>query len=197
MISKCRTRFAGTIFLLLGSVLLPAVAHAGAGAVHLFVGQKFLDEEDWQPIEDQFELGIDAAFGGDDWPVWLHVGLFGSNAEDDIGVGEEIEGTTTELCIGINKTWTTNQFRPHVAGGLAFVNTEVEFRDNFGSVSEDDSAVGLYLQGGGYWRLGSSFNLGGMLRFTAADVDVFGNDFSGGGVHLGLTAGWGWPKQRY
>ena len=197
MISKRHTRHAVLFLLPFTLALLPSGALASAGAVHVFLGQKFLDEDDWEPIENQFELGIDAALGGDDWPVWINVGLFGSNAEDDLTVDEEVEATTTELTLGINKTWTGQQFHPYVAGGLAFVNTEVEFRDDFGSVEEDDSAVGLYLQGGGYWRLGSSFNLGGMLRFTAADVDVFGEDFSGGGVHLGLTLGWGWPKRRY
>lgn len=177
--------------------IAPHPADASQGYVHLFVGQKFLDEDDWEPIDDQTELGIDASFGGDDWPVWINVGLFGSNAEEDLAADEELEGTTTELTVGINKTWTRRQFRPYIAGGLAFVNTEVEFRDDFGTIEDDDSAVGLYLQGGGHWRLGSSFNLGALIRFTMADTDVFGGDFEGGGVHLGLTAGFGWPKARY
>lgn len=177
------------------ALLAPATSRASAGSINVFLGQKFLDEDDWEPIEDQTELGIDAAFGGSDWPVWINVGLFGSNDEDDLSVDEEIEGSTTEFCVGINKTWTGRQFHPYIAGGIAFVSTEVELRDDAGSVQDDDAAIGLYLGGGGYWRLGSSFNLGGMLRFTMADVDVFGEEFSGGGAHLGLTLGWGWPKR--
>jgi hypothetical protein len=109
-----------------------------------------------------------------------------------------VEGSTTEFTAGINKTWTGGRFRPYVAGGLAFVNVDVEIRDQFGTIDDDhDAAVGLYLQGGGYWRLGSSFNLGGMLRLTMADSDVFGGEFQGGGVHLGLTLGYGWPKRPH
>jgi hypothetical protein len=198
MISKRFHARSAFLALLCLTFLLPATAHASAGAVHVFVGQKFLDEDEWEPIEEQVELGIDAAFGGDDWPVWINLGLFGSNEEEEISAVEEVEGTTTEFYVGVNKTWTGRRFHPYVAGGLAFVNTEVEFRDDVGSVQDEDSAVGLYLGGGGYWRLGSSFNLGAMIRFSMADADVFGDDFEdGGGTHLGLTVGFGWPKRRY
>lgn len=176
---------------LLAALLLPTAAHAGAGAVHVFVGQKFLDEEDWEPLDTQFELGIDAALGGDDWPIWINIGIFGANDEEELSAVEEVEVTTTEFSLGINKTWTRRQFRPFLAGGLAFVNSDIEFRDPGGVFEEEDSGVGLYAQGGGYWRIGSSFNLGGMLRYS-----VFSDDFEGGGLHVGLIAGFGWPKAR-
>jgi hypothetical protein len=181
---------AASLFLLfLGN---PTAAHASAGAVHVFVGQKFLDEDDWEPIDTAFEVGIDASLGGDDWPVWINVGLFSASDEDDIDIDEEIEATTTEFSLGINKTWTRNQFRPFLAGGLALVNTDVEVRTP-GVIEEfDDDGTGLYAQGGGYWRIGNSFNLGGMLRYS-----VFSDDFEGGGLHVGLIAGFGWPKARY
>ena len=177
--------------LLLLTFLFPTDVRASAGAVHVFIGQKFLDEDDWEPIESQLELGIDASMGGDDWPVWINVGLFTANADEELSAVEEIEGTTTELSLGINKTWTRQQFRPFLAGGLAFVNSDVEFRDPDDVFEEEDSGVGLYAQGGGYWRVGSSINLGGMLRYS-----VFSDDFEGGGVHVGLIAGFGWPKAR-
>jgi hypothetical protein len=179
-------------------LLHPAHAHASAGAIHFFLGQKFMDEDDWAPVEDQFEIGIDAAFGGNDWPVWINLGLLGSSAQEELGGGVEVEGSTAEFTAGINKTWTGGQFRPYVAGGIAFVTVDVETRDESVTIEDGhDAAVGLYLQGGGYWRLGSSFNLGGMLRLTMADGDVFGGEFQGGGVHLGLTLGYGWPKQQH
>ncbi|HET9251171.1 MAG TPA: outer membrane beta-barrel protein [Candidatus Eisenbacteria bacterium] len=180
------------VAVLVAAMFLPAAAHASQGAVHVFVGQKFLDEEDWEPIDTQFELGIDAALGGDDWPIWINLGLFSASDEEELDIDEEVEATTTEFSLGINKTWTRRQFRPFVAGGLAFVNTDIEIRDPDEVFEDDDSGVGLYAQGGGYWRIGSSFNLGGMLRYS-----VFSDDFEGGGVHVGLIAGFGWPKARY
>ena len=170
---------------------IPSNARASAGAVHLFVGQKLLDEDDWQPIDSQFEVGIDASLGDDDWPVWINVGLFRANAEEELSAVEDLEGTTTEFSLGINKTWTRHQFRPFLAGGLAFVNSDIEVRDPDEIFEDDDSGAGLYAQGGGYWRLGKSFNLGGMLRYS-----VFSDDFEGGGFHVGLIAGYGWPKRR-
>ena len=172
---------------------LPSAAHASVGAVHVFVGQKLLDEDDWNPIDSQFEVGVDASLGDDDWPVWINLGLFHASDEEELNAVEDVEGTTTEFSLGINKTWTRHQFRPFVAGGLAFVNSDYEIRDDNDVVFEDDdSGTGLYAQGGGYWRVGSSFNIGGMLRYS-----VFSDDFEGGGLHVGLIAGFGWPKARY
>ena len=182
-----------SLSILLLLLVLPSAAHASAGAIHIFVGQKFLDEEEWEPIDTQFELGIDAAMGGDDWPLWINFGILSASDEEDLDVDTELEGTTTEFYLGINKTWTRQQFRPFVAGGLAFVNSDFEVRDPFGVIDEDDdSGTGLYAQGGGYWRLGSSINLGGMLRYS-----VFSDDLEGGGLHVGLIVGYGWPKARY
>jgi len=183
-----------SLFLLVAILLLPVVAHASTGAVHVFVGQKFLGEDEWEPVEHQLEVGIDAAMGGDSWPIWINFGILAASADDEIGGGDQLEGSTMELYAGINKTWTGNQFHPYVSGGFAFVNSDVEVRDvNDDIVAEDDdSGPGLYVQGGGYWRVGSSLNLGGMLRYS-----VFGDDFEGGGVHLGVTIGWGWPKRNY
>jgi hypothetical protein len=180
------------LVVLLLAMFLPVAAHASAGAVHVFVGQKFLDEEDWEPLDSQLEFGIDAVLGGDDWPIWINVGLFGASDEEELNALEEVEATTTEFSIGINKTWTRQQFRPFLSGGLAFVNTDFEFRDPDGVFEDDDSGTGLYAQGGGYWRIGSSLNVGGMLRYS-----VFSDDFEGGGLHVGLIAGFGWPKARY
>lgn len=191
MISS-RLHLPAIIVLSLLALLLPSPARASAGAVHLFVGQKFLDEEEWQPIDSQFEVGIDASLGDDDWPVWINLGLFHASDEEELNAVEEIEGTTTEFSVGINKTWTGRQFRPFVAGGLAFVSSDFEIRDPDEVFEDDDSGTGLYAQGGGYWRVGSSFNLGGMLRYS-----VFSDDFEAGGLHVGLIAGFGWPKRRY
>lgn len=190
-LSLHRAGFLSLLVLFCG-ISLPATAHASAGAVHVFVGQKFMDEEDWEPLDGQFEVGIDAAVGGDDWPIWINLGLLSASDEEDFSPDEEVEATTMELYLGINKTWTRNQFRPFVAGGLAFVNTEIEERDFDETFEFEDDGTGLYAQGGGYWRIGSSFNLGGMLRYS-----VFSDDFEGGGLHVGLIAGFGWPKARY
>lgn len=196
MISKRHAPpFVFSLPLLLALVLLPAVTHASQGAVNVFVGQKFLGEDEWEPVEHQLEVGIDAAMGGDDWPIWINFGILASNGDDELGNGDEIEGSTMELYAGVNKTWTRHQFRPFVSGGFAYVNSDVEVRDDVdGDVlfEDDDSGPGLYAQGGGYWRIGSSFNLGGMLRYS-----VFSDDFEGGGVHLGIILGYGWPKARY
>jgi hypothetical protein len=180
-----------TVATLALTLFLPAAAHASTGAIHLFVGQKLLDEDDWQPIDSQIEVGIDASLGGDDWPLWINIGFFRANDEEALSAVEELEGTTTEFSLGINKTWTRHQFRPFVAGGFSIVNSDIEVRDPVDVFEDDDSGVGLYAQGGGYWRLGKSLNLGGMLRYS-----VFSDDFEGGGLHLGLIVGYGWPKAR-
>ena len=178
------------------ALLAPSLGY-GTGSANFILGGKFLDGDDWEPIDDQFEVGVDIAFGGSDWPIWINVAGLVSGGEGDLPIEQVMEGSTSELALGINKTWTRRRFQPYAQGGIAFVTTDVDIREEGSPTQSDhDAAVGLYLGGGGHWRLGSHFQLGGTARLTLAEGDVFGNEFQGGGFHLGLTLGWGWPARK-
>jgi hypothetical protein len=154
--------------------------------VNFLLGQKMLDEGDWEPLEEQSEFGVAATFGNENWPVQVAVDLLGSTDDGDFE-GLDVEASTAEFAVGVRKIWNKNKAKPFFGGGLAFVNAELEIE----GVSVDDDAVGAWVNGGVFWRLGSRFNLGVDVRVSRAEVSAFGVDVEAGGEHIALILGFG------
>ena len=149
-------------------------AHAGGytGNVNFFLGQKSLDS--------------------DDWPVNVAIDILVS-ADEATELGIRFESITSEINGGVRKIWEVSgsSFRPYIGGGLAIISAELE-GTSFTTVSDDDSSLGIWLNGGVYWTLGRSFNLGLDLRYSRAEVNIFGVDVEAGGTHAGLILGYHW-----
>jgi hypothetical protein len=177
------------VFIACAAMAPPSLA---AGNVNFILGQKMLDKDDWDPLEDQPEFGAQITVGGADWPVHIAIDVIGSLDEETV-FGEDVTGSTVEVAPGVRKIWGKNKTHPFVGGGIALVQGEVEVF----SVSFDDTGTGYWIDGGVFWRLGPRFNIGFDARWSSAkiDFDVFGdpiNDVEAGGEHLGLLLGWGW-----
>ena len=199
-------------------LIVPAVPHSDVKkSFNFFLGMKniddFSEEETGADIENQFDLGLEMSFGGNDWPVMIAVDILGSSADDSFsyyyydyvyGYGYfndyDVKASTLELAVGVRKTWefAGNPTRPYIGGGITGIRGEVEFDVDtpFDSFSVDDSGfgVGWWVGGGVYWKLGQSFNLGVNVRHSSAEVDFddFGvSNVDVGGTHFGLILGWG------
>ena len=177
------------------SLTAPSLALSGTGNVNFFLGQKYLKESDWEPVEDQPEFGAEISFGGESWPVLIAVDVFGSTNEETIS-GIDIEGSTAEIGVGVRRIWEPGRTRPYIGGGLALVVAEFEGRFSGVTLSEDDTGIGAWVGGGVFWRLGSRFNLGIAARYSKAEVTIFGVDAEAGGTHVGILLGWGWPASQ-
>ncbi|HQP29869.1 MAG TPA: hypothetical protein PLB81_00965 [Deltaproteobacteria bacterium] len=177
----------------------PARAAEGGwtGNLNFILGAKFLDEDDWDPVEDQAALGIGADFRARSWPVNLAVGLRASTLEDDDvvmqGVVSAWEGSTKELRLGLNKIWEpTAALRPFIGGGLAAVSAELE-REALGIRERDhDTGTGLWLSGGVYWTFGADINLGFEVGYSQARMTLFGAKGEAGGTHAAVLMGSHW-----
>jgi hypothetical protein len=176
---------------------LASAAHAGDYHVNLFLGQKMLDEEDWMPIDEQPQLGVTTTFGGEKWPFAIAIDLLRSQ-DDATDMGDKVEGTTTELDLGLRKVWGREEHywqkkrvRPFVGGGIALIRGEAETSSGGFKVEDDDKAFGLWANGGVFWRLGRNFNVGVEVRFSRAEAGLFDVDVGSGGEHIGLLLGWG------
>ena len=177
---------------------VPAPASAQeslTGNVNLFLGGKALDEDDWAPVEDQGEAAIEFDFRPRPWPINMVLGIRKSSddgtAFDPIFGSADVEGETSEFNLGIRKIWEELPYiRPFIGGGLALVDAEYKASFSFGSASDSDSALGLWLGGGVYWTVADHLNLGVDLRFSGADVTLFGVDGKAGGRHLGVLLGY-------
>lgn len=161
------------------------------GAVEGFLGVKSLSRADWDPVATQTAVGVVGTIGDPSWPILaaadLHVSLGRGHAQ-----GARIVGSTSELCIGIRRVL---EFKPamrsDVSAGLAMTNIS-----NLATFSGDarERASGNAL---GYW-LGagishhSGFRLVGFrVRYSAASIDVGPKSVRAGGIHAGLTIGFG------
>ena len=131
-------------------------------------------------------------FKQQDWPVSIALDFLGSYDEvTEIGVN--FEGTTSEFDVGVRKIWDASgsSIRPYIGGGLAFINAEIK-AIGFNTVSQDDSGTGIWFCGGVYWTLGQHFNLGLDLRYSQADVTLYGVEGEAGGTHAGIILGYHW-----
>jgi hypothetical protein len=167
------------------------------GNLNFTVGGKALDEGDWEPVDEQLELGVDVDFRSRSWPISMVIALRGSSArEDDVvvdGIMIESEGSTNELRFGIRKIWEpAASMYPFFGGGLAVIATEFERRALGVTEHDDDMGAGLWLGGGIYWILGSHINLGFELGYSQARISFFGQKGEAGGSHAALLLGYHW-----
>ncbi len=169
-----------------------ANAIAWTGNVNAFLGQKTLDKDDWVPADEQAEFGVLVDFKQSEWPVSIAIDLLASVDEVTVA-GVTVEASTTEFDVGVRKIWEVSgsSIRPYIGGGIAFVGAEIK-ETSFTNISVDDNGTGIWLNGGIYWTLGQSFNLGLDLRYSQADVTLFGIDAEAGGTHAGVILGYHW-----
>ncbi len=188
------------------SMLMPAVESlawnayaddAWTGNVNVFLGAKVMDKDDWSPAHEHGEIGLLVDFRQHYWPVNIAADVLFS-AGDGVawasGIGfVDWEVTTAELNLGVRKVWDRlGGICPYIGGGLAFIYAEGTLKTFDGSLAEDDTAAGYWINGGVYWTLGGSFNLGLDLRYSSAEVTLYGVDGEAGGGHAGLILGYHW-----
>src|SRR3989442_12977794 len=142
----------------------PALA-AGKGDVNFILGTKALKKADWPATDSQGAFGAEVTWGGARWPIRFATDLFGSSNGADLA-GVHREGETSELAFGLRKIWEPGAARPYVGGGVA----RIAARTKRLGTEETDTAVGGWVGGGIFWRLGSRFNIGD----AATDVGTSG-----------------------
>lgn len=184
----------------LGLLTLDEKLAQPTGDVNFVLGQKWLDPDDWAPVENQSEFAVNASWGHEAWDI--HIATDFSYSRDrwefDPPIGSPLETTlsTWELSVGYRKIWETRNIRSFIGGGFALINAKAEVEAGGVTVSEDGSSVGPWVAGGVFWRLGSRFNIGFEERYSHAKVKIFDVDKQVGGFHVGLLLGWGWPASR-
>ena len=172
------------------------------GDVNFLIGQKQLEEDALEPNEDGAVVGAITTWGGEDWPVSLAADLVIYGDEEDAFdlSADELSLAIVEAAVGVRKIWRAGPIRPYLGAGIELVSADLE-EGNFFFDDEDaeGSGVGVWANGGVFWRLGNHFNLGFDVRWNRAEVDL---EFDDGGPDLedvelgglagGLTLGFGW-----
>ena len=184
-------------------LLLAASPSLAGGNANFLIGSRALDEDFWEPLEQQGVFGVTVDFGKEGWPVNLAIGVYGSGTteeESNLVLGDtDVTGAVGELSFGVLKAWSPKgSFHPYVGGGLASVGAAAEIDTQFfGDDDDHDSSLGVYIHGGVFWRLGSRFNLGVDARSVlGTKITLFGEEGDADYFQLGLLLGWGWPASR-
>lgn len=174
-------------------VMLCGAAHAAKlpeSNFSAFLGQKTLDDNDWEPVESQVEWGLIADLGRKDSVANLVISYLFST-DDSTQNGADFTGDTWELGLGIRKPFHLEAgFAPFIEFGAAYVDATLE-RSVISPAESSDSAFGLWGGLGINFAVGERVSVGALLRYTAAEVTLLGADREAGGLHFGVTAGIG------
>lgn len=136
---------------------------------------------------------------------------------------------TLEIGLGARRAWNVKGLSPYLGAGGSWVRANVSYemsdpsQGQFGapgpSIGGSDSAVGFWVGGGIYRRLGPRFQLGLSGRYTKARLSIPGRTVVGevpvvgetghyrfvpgqdteveaGGKHIGLVVGWSFPNRK-
>ncbi len=162
------------------------------------IGSRELDD-DAEPAEKQTAFGISVFLRGETWPVAAMFGIQTSNDEAslfDPMIGPfTFEAGVEELYFGVGKIWDRRpSVRPYIAGGLTILRLDLKLTDSFGlGPSDDDTTVSPYVEGGVFWRVGRSFNIGISARFVVlAEVEPFDIEGDADYAQYNGLVGWGW-----
>lgn len=143
--------------------------------VGLYLGQRNLDEDDYEPVDEQVMLGIEFVHEARESVVGWEFGLAGSAVEETVEVSSsnvDLEATTGEVYAGIRKSIGSGRLRPYIGGGVAYIQSELEASDGALTVSADDGSIAAYAHAGVSLSLTPGFFIGLDLRLLfASDVD--------------------------
>ncbi len=192
----------GVQLLVAAVVLFSAANEAQAryeGNFNLFVGQKWLNEGDWAPVDQQSQIGLMLAFGEERAAVHFSIDVLASKNDSGITaptIDTPVRASSTEFAIGVRKVWGHGVTRPHLGAGANVIRVTEDRAGPSGLVSSDDRGYGVWVDGGVSFRLAGHLNLGIEARYCAANVDLYSSlgvrDTTAGGIQLGLLIGYGW-----
>jgi len=179
------------VFFLSGSCLLHAQV---SGNLNLLYGRKIL-EDTWAASE-QDEFGAELDFKDKEWPFSV---VFGFRAGTDKGTADKIftdeeaevvdeietETLTREYYAGIRKIFG-NELKLAFGAGAAYIEGEAEFE---GIDPEDDSNIGGWASASIYRPAADVINVGAMIRYSYAEIDLGDEKLNGGGFYYGIMAG--------
>jgi hypothetical protein len=161
------------------------------GNVNGFIGAKYLDHNDWEPVDVQGAFGVIFDTAPRAWPISLAVNTIFSGAHDDDVI--DTDGSTSELQLGVKKIWNLPGLtRLFLAGGPDIVTAYTEIHTRSGHRDDRDTGVGLWLSSGAYWEIGRHINLGFMITASGAEVTLFNEDRNAGGLFIGILSGFHW-----
>ena len=149
------------------------------------LGYREFDEGDWDPLDQQFALGLEVDLRPRASPLGIEFGVQGSfdSDEDD---GFDLSVSVVELYVGPRLTFDLSQGRlhPYLGGGVSLMRADTELALDLGGATllatDDDHLLAAYAHAGLLIDVSDSVHIGFDVR------GVFGSDFEfdGGGIPI-------------
>lgn len=151
----------------------PAPQGGGSGqCLALYLGQRNLDENDYDPVDQQAAAALEFAQGPEGM-LGFELGLAKSRDEETF-MGADVKARTSEVYGGIRRVFGFDTVRTVLGGGVAAINSEFKV-SGFGE--DDDTSFGLYAHGGVQVLLNPKLFLGLDLRvLVGTDMTIAGVD---------------------
>jgi len=142
--------------------------------VTVLLGQRMLDQDDWDPVEDQLAGGLEVDGSNPRTGHGYEVGLTYSQDDDSEGP-VDFDGNTFDVYGGYRYTFHPEEssIHPYLSGGLAVIRAEAEVDTPGGNSSDDDYTPGVYVRAGIGFDLSEKTRLGVDYRHMfLTDVDI-------------------------
>lgn len=176
-----------------GPAGVPAVPSYGDVSRHLalYYGERELDEDDFEPVDELDTYGLAFSWVPESGGLGGEVGVFLSSADESVG-GVDLDVETIELFGGVRHTFGGEALRPYLAGGISFLQADVEGSVGPFEVEEDDDTFGLYVSAGLLAFVTPEVTLGAEYRLLlGTDVEFFEEEGDADYGQLAVTLGVG------
>jgi hypothetical protein len=163
--------------------------------VNIMVGNRLLNSKDWNPVDKQPEIGIDADYDGGLWPYSICGSLLLSEATGSTR-GVDVSVRILELQLGGRKVWMPiKQLQPYAGGGGSALVLESAVEGGGTTIgSESTYGFGFWVGAGARVMLGKSWQVGVDTRLSRVNVAFGRTRANGGGLHIGVIAGYHWAE---
>ena len=164
-----------------------------SGNMNFLIGESEVSDKDWEglKVDSLTTIAFKWDFTEESWPVSIAIDLLwseDSNFYVDGGYRTDVE--INELAFGVRKIIEASPgFNFYFGGGVSLVTTNMDFDFGDAVLSDDDSDIGQWLEGGVYITLSEQVNLGISLRYLDAEVVLFDEADDLSGIQTGAFIG--------
>ena len=148
---------------------------ASTTTMSLYVGERQLDDDAIEAVEEQTTIGLEWLWGILPWGLGLELGL--TQSEEDGSEGAlDIESDLFEAYVGARKTFREDHaLRPYIGAGLSIVGSNFEVTGPGLDLDDGDASEAFYARAGVGWHF-TIFHVGIDYRFLKGEAEIEDED---------------------
>ena len=169
-----------------------------SGNVQFLVGQRWLDSDEWAPVDQPPMFGVEVDFAPAEAPVRVAVGAQMSSDSDSTATfpGGNHDVGFFEISAGF--LWhplRKGVVRPYIGAGVLTMLVGIDNDTVWFGANETDQSFGFYGNLGVFFKVGDSFNIGVDGRIvTSTNFRLFGVETDADYEQVALLMGFSWGK---